>query len=530
MPLVPSAAEEINAADETIVAEETGVLSNNLTPEGEARAAFFAQERAHRQLYTKAMVEWGVAEYARRQTQKRRRENTSDQFVRAFIDPEEIKEDAAFMEVLTKKCELAYTSLYGHRTGGTVRIVDNVDPNVLGKYGKIVAVDEDHTDAEKVSFKIELQQRKSGGVIEYATALPSDIEMKSMADEGSQKKGGKRGKIKKKGGKKSSAARSGPPSEYGINLKPLYGLDVVVTKLYLDSMTADPSGMTYVLDDMMAKRNEEEGRKEVEKKRLKEESIKAELEALEKEELTKMNDIVKFLKKKARRVRSDQNKERVPLSERFEVDASEFLKEEESDRIKNMLDAHLELILDSLTDLFDVLDCTDRTFPPELPRELLRLLLSNKEVMFMMEALRFPDNLPMKDVLGLLVLSTRVAAVPVEDEVFLFFGDFPFASVDASDPRLAFIKHISTNPMFDEFDDESMCREQSEMDLSRYADLLGIPVDADANTIKKAFRKQSMQCHPDKAESNGLTVEEAEEKFKALSEAKTVLLTLCEGE
>ena len=32
-----------------------------------------------------------------------------------------------------------------------------------------------------------------------------------------------------------------------------------------------------------------------------------------------------------------------------------------------------------------------------------------------------------------------------------------------------------------------------------------------------------------KAESNGLAVEEAEEKFKALSEAKTVLLTLCEG-
>ena len=165
----------------------------------------------------------------------------------------------------------------------------------------------------------------------------------------------------------------------------------------------------------------------------------------------------------------------------------------------------------------------------ELPRELLRLLLSNKEVMFMMEALRFPDNLPMKDDLGLLVFSTRVAAVPVEDEVFLFFGDFPFASVATSDPRLAFIKHISKNPMFDEFDDESMCKEQSEMDLSCYADLLGIPVDADANTIKKAFRKQSMQCHPDKAESNGLTVEEAEEKFKALSEAKTVLLTLCEG-
>ena len=523
--MVPSAVEEIDSADETIVAGETGVLSNNLTPEGEARAAFFAQERAHRQLYTKAMVEWGVAEYARRQTQKRRRENTSDQFVRAFVDPEEIKEDAALMEALAKKCELAYSSLYGHRTGGTVRIVDNVDPNVLGKYGKIVAVDEDPIDAEKVSFKIELQQRKSGGIIEYATALPSDIEMKSMTDEGIPKKGGKRGKTKKKGGKKSSATKAGPPSEYGINLKPLYDLDVIVTKSDLDSMTTDPSGMTYVLDGMMAKHNEEEVRKEVEKDRLKKESIKAGLEALEKEKLAQMNDIVKLLKKKARRVRSDQNKERVPLSERFEVDASEFLKEKESGHFKNMLDAHLELILDSLMDLFDVLDCTDRAFPPELPRELLKLLFSNRELMVMLEALRFPNDFPMRSVLASLAFF-QFAAVPTEDEVFLFFENFPFASVEASDPRLAFINMR----MFDgSDDDERMCQEQSEMDLSCYADLLGISVDADANTIKKAFRKQSMQCHPDKAESNGLTVEEAEEKFKALSEAKTVLLTLCEG-
>ncbi len=266
-------------------------------------------------------------------------------------------------------------------------------------------------------------------------------------------------------------------------------------------MTADPSGMTYVLDDMMAK---EEGRREVEKERLKKESIKAELEAIEKVDLAQMNDIVKLLKKKARRVRSDQNKERVPLSERFEVDASEFLKEEENDEerghFKNMLDAHLELILDSLADLFDVLDCTDRAFPPELPRELLKLLFSNKELMIMMEALRFPDNLPMKSVLASLAFF-QVTAVPVEDRVFLFCEKFPFASVDASDPRLAFINMR----MFDESDDERMCQEQSEMDLSCYADLLGVPVDADANTIKKAFRKQSMQCHPDKAESNGLT-------------------------
>jgi len=518
LPSVPSAV-EMSVEDETNVADATVVSSNNLTAEGEARAAFFDQERAHQQLYTKAMVEWGVAEYARRQTQKRRRENTSDQFVRAFVDPEEIKEDAAFMELLIKKCELAYKSLYGHRTGGTVRIIDNVDPNVLGKYGKIVAVDEDPTDPEKISFKIELQQKKLGGIIEYATALPSDIEMKSKTDGGSPKKGGKKGKANKKGGKKSSAAKSGPPSEYDISLQPLYDLDIVVTKSDLDSVTTEPSGMTYILDDMMAKRNEEAGHKEVEQQRFQEESKKAEREALEKEELMGMNHIVKLLKKKARRVRSDQDMERVPLSERFEVDEllSEFFKEGGSDRTNKMIEAHFELILDSLTDLFDVLEC--RSLPPEL----FELLLSNKELLLLIESLRYPEPaLPMNFFLDSLVF--HVGAAPAGDRVLLMFEDFPFASVDASDPRLAFIKMR----IFDEVDDEEMCQEQNEEHLSCYADLLGVSVDADAKTIKKAFRKQSMQCHPDKAESNGLTVEEAEEKFKALSEAKTTLLASCE--
>ena len=75
---------------------------------------------------------------------------------------------------------------------------------------------------------------------------------------------------------------------------------------------------------------------------------------------------------------------------------------------------------------------------------------------------------------------------------------------------------------FDDFEEES------EEDLSCYAELLGVSADADAKTIMKAFRKQSMQCHPDKAESNGLTAEQAEEKFKALSAAKTALLASTE--
>jgi hypothetical protein len=511
-PSVPTA-EESNESEGANV--EEGINNDSLTPDGEARAAFFVQERAHQQLYTKAMVEWGVAEYARTQTQERRRANKNDKFSRAFVDPEEVKMDTAFMELLTKKCDQAYKSLYGHRTGGTVQILDNVDANVLGKYGKIVAVETDPNDPEKIAFKIEIQEKRVDGIISYATARPSDIEVRNKTDGCGPKKSGKKGKRpKKKGGKCSSAAKSGPPSEHAINLKPVYDLDVVITKSALDSVTSEPSGMTYILDGMMAKRNEEEERKELKLQRLKEESKKAELEALEKETLSDMNEMVKLLKKKARRIRSEQNKERVSLSERFELDVPPFISENgDDDLLAVMFETHQQLFLDSLTDFFDVLECR------EMGIEFFDLLASTESALLLMKGLYHPDEMPA--ILG--VLACHVDAVAAGDRVILLFENFAFASVDASDPRLAFIKM----KVFREMDDEEM-EEEYEKDLLSYAELLGVPVDADANAIKKAFRKHSMQCHPDKAGSNGLTVEQAEEKFKALSEAKTALLASLE--
>lgn len=515
----PLEEEEATKPEEANVAEETNNLSSNdLTPEGEARAAFFAEERAHQQLYTKAMIEWGVAEYARGQTQKQRRATKSDQFSRAFVDPEEIKENSNFMELLTKKCKQAYKTLYGYRTGGTVKILDNVDPYVLGKHGKIVAVDEDPNDPEKIiSFKIEIQEKRADGTIAYATALPSDIEMRSKGEGSSPKKNGKRGKgKKKKGGKKSSAAKSYSPSEYALNLTPIYDLNVTVTKSDLDSVTSDPSGMAYVLDDMMARLNEEEGRMEVELQRSLAESKKADLEALEKEELLVFNDTVKMLKRVARRTRSARNLERVPLSERIELDKLDFPEKGRSDRIATMLEDHLELVLDSLTDLVDAFE------PRAMHPHLFSLLEHRKELLMTLDALRHPEcTLELSMFFGL--LASNVGAVADGNRVFLLFEDFAFASVDSSDPRLALIKVSILREMDDE-EFEGNCEE----DLSCYAELLGVSTDADSKTIMKAFRKQSMQCHPDKAESNGLTAEQAEEKFKALSAAKTALLASTE--
>lgn len=52
-----------------------------------------------------------------------------------------------------------------------------------------------------------------------------------------------------------------------------------------------------------------------------------------------------------------------------------------------------------------------------------------------------------------------------------------------------------------------------------YYEVLGVSKDADASTIKKAYRKKAIQFHPDKNPDN----KEAEEKFKEAAEAYEVL-------
>ena len=57
-------------------------------------------------------------------------------------------------------------------------------------------------------------------------------------------------------------------------------------------------------------------------------------------------------------------------------------------------------------------------------------------------------------------------------------------------------------------------------DENDYYKILGIKKDATDGEIKKAYRKLALKCHPDKNPNNR---EEAEEKFKKINEAYSVL-------
>lgn len=59
-----------------------------------------------------------------------------------------------------------------------------------------------------------------------------------------------------------------------------------------------------------------------------------------------------------------------------------------------------------------------------------------------------------------------------------------------------------------------------------YYDIIGVPSNASVQDIKKAYRKLALKYHPDMAKKNGIDPKQAEERFKEISEAYSVLSDL----
>ncbi|KAL7545387.1 hypothetical protein ACHAWF_008734 [Thalassiosira exigua] len=105
---------------------------------------------------------------------------------------------------------------------------------------------------------------------------------------------------------------------------------------------------------------------------------------------------------------------------------------------------------------------------------------------------------------------------------FFNIGGIPF--------RVRFDSYDSDEEsFFDEFDErwEDQLAEEKEEENRKQADVLGVQHDADARTIKLAYRKLALQYHPDKWKSDsehGMTRKEAENRFKSIQSAYDHLL------
>eukprot|EP00584_Thalassiosira_punctigera_P015816 CAMPEP_0172554698 /NCGR_PEP_ID=MMETSP1067-20121228/56010_1 /TAXON_ID=265564 ORGANISM="Thalassiosira punctigera, Strain Tpunct2005C2" /NCGR_SAMPLE_ID=MMETSP1067 /ASSEMBLY_ACC=CAM_ASM_000444 /LENGTH=1090 /DNA_ID=CAMNT_0013343123 /DNA_START=277 /DNA_END=3549 /DNA_ORIENTATION=+ len=106
---------------------------------------------------------------------------------------------------------------------------------------------------------------------------------------------------------------------------------------------------------------------------------------------------------------------------------------------------------------------------------------------------------------------------------FFNIGGIPF--------RVRFDDYDSEeDSFFDEFDErwEEQLAEEKEEENRKQAEVLGIEPDADARTIKLAYRKMALQFHPDKWKSDsehGMSRKEAEDRFKAVQAAYDYMMS-----
>jgi len=90
-----------------------------------------------------------------------------------------------------------------------------------------------------------------------------------------------------------------------------------------------------------------------------------------------------------------------------------------------------------------------------------------------------------------------------------------------------FFRRFAGGGMFDDAW-ERQEEERKQAENEEMAEILGVPVDADAKTIKTKYRRMALQYHPDKwsADSaHGMSREDAEEQFKSIQSAYDHMMT-----
>jgi len=517
----PTASNPNAMEDERIDDEKEMAITRtlkDLSSGDKARAEFWKKEREHREMYTNALTGWAAAECARRQTQAKRRSEEANAFERAFIDPEEVKENETLMKALAEECETAYKTLYGHRTGGTIKIVDSSDDSVIGRFGKIVGQGE-----PSETFKIELLPTKAEKIanrVKFAVVSPMGIELAqgdtSKTSKKRAKKGGGNSKKKKT---KKTAGKSGPPTEYTFTILPSCDYDAddpTVTTSHLDNLAADPADLANTLDRMMADRSVREEERMQEEKREALKHQKDRMKERDKSEELGMDAYIKRMKKTARILRSYEGLDRVPLSERLGFDA--FVEEVVCiSRVESVDRDHfireLRIFLDGITDIYDVFNrggATDRSKSSVLESAFETLscfiAVKRKSPAHKIGAAQF-----------VLTLFSESSRILVDEKVFvMFFGIAPIYSYEKdADP----FKKGRYKEAFD--------AEADEEKLEECADLLGVPPHASEREVTKAFRKKALEFHPDKwsADSaHGMSREDAEEQFKSIQSAAEYML------
>ena len=511
--------EDERSDDEKVTA--VARTKKDLSPGDKARAEFWKKEREHQEMYTYALTGWAAAECARRQTQAKRRSEDANAFERAFIDPEEVKENETLMKALTKECETAYKTLYGHRTGGTVKIVDCSDDSLIGRFGKIVGQGE-----RPETFKIELlptKAEKMANRVEFAVVSPMDIELAQGDTSKTSKKKAKKGGGNSRKKTKKTAGKAGPPTEYTFMILPSCDYDAddpTVTTSHLDNLTADPADLANMLDRMMADRNVREEERMLEEKLEALKQKKDRMKERVKSEVVGMDAFIKRMKKNARALRSYKGLDRVPLSERLGFDT--FVEEVVYlSRVKSADRDHfvheLRTFLDGITDFYDVYRAGALYVSglSEIGQHVCELLSS-----IIAERRKSPAD---KYTAASMVLMFHQESlrVPVGGKVFVMLhGLAPIYSYEKDDPRFCKKgRYMYGEEVSDEEGDEEK--------LEECADLLGVPPYANEREIEKAFRKKALLFHPDKwtADSaHGMSREDAEEQFKSIQSAAEYML------